>query len=124
MDENYLQLLDNVNPEEVNMFSHKVSHINEAFINEDQARDSQLSLVNHKFQKVDKQKMIFFIEEVPFENSTQSYQSSCIFNEILEFYSFLNLWAVSPNEQQEQAEKYYYHHDKAVDETDELYDRA
>lgn len=68
--------------------------------------------------------MIFIIEEVSFENSLQSYQSSCIFDEMLEFYSFLNVWAVHENEQFDQLEKYYYKHDKAVEHSDELYEKV
>lgn len=38
--------------------------------------------------------MIFYIEEESDERSIYSYQSSCIFDELLEFYAFLNVWAV------------------------------
>jgi hypothetical protein len=43
---------------------------------------------------------------------------------LLEFYSFLNVWAVNENEQIDTVEKYYYKHDKAVEYSDELYDRV
>jgi len=68
--------------------------------------------------------MIFILEEVKFEDRIYSYQSSCIFDELLEFYSFLNVWAVNENEQIDTVEKYYYKHDKAVEYSDELYDRV
>ena len=40
--------------------------------------------------KQGKQKMIFYIEEVSEENAISSYQSACMFDELLEFYALLN----------------------------------
>ena len=68
--------------------------------------------------------MIFFIEEVPPEQSLQSYQSSCIFDELLEFYAFLNVWAVAVNEMGDQVEQFYYKHDQAIEHSEELGDKV
>jgi len=106
-------------------FEHIVQHINDPFLSNENSKDSQLRLINHEFQKREKQMMIFTIEEVSYEQSIQSYQSSCIFDELLEFYAYLNVWAVEENEQKDdQVEKFYYKHDSAVELSDELYEKA
>jgi hypothetical protein len=66
--------------------------------------------------------MIFEIDEVPFEQAIQAYQSSYVFDELLEYYAYLNSWSVHLNEQHDQIEKYYYKHDLAIELTDDLYD--
>ena len=38
--------------------------------------------------------MVFYIEEVPYDRTVYTYKSGCIFDELLEFYAFLNVWAV------------------------------
>jgi hypothetical protein len=42
--------------------------------------------------------MIFFIEEQEDKDAIYSYQSSCIFDELLEFYAFMNVWAIDKDE--------------------------
>lgn len=43
--------------------------------------------------------MIFFIEEQEEKDAIYSYQSSCIFDELLEFYAFMNVWAIDNNDE-------------------------
>jgi len=38
--------------------------------------------------------MIFIIEEIEQEESVYSYQGSCVFDELLEYYSFINVFGV------------------------------
>jgi len=59
--------------------------------------------------------MIFIIEEVDRSESIYSYQGSCVFDELLEYYAFLNVWAVSSVGQEDKAEGYYYKHDAAAE---------
>lgn len=68
--------------------------------------------------------MIFQIEEVDQEQTLYTYKSGCIFDELLEFYAFLNVWGVSFIEGEETTEKYYLNHEKAIDLTDELFDKC
>jgi len=68
--------------------------------------------------------MLFRIEEVSEEEALYTYKSGCIFDELLEFYAFLNVWAVSVVEQDDSIEKYYLNHEKAIDLTDELFDKC
>lgn len=42
--------------------------------------------------------MVFVMEEVTMSEAIYSYHSNTIFDEILEFYTFLNSWAVKPLE--------------------------
>lgn len=39
--------------------------------------------------------MIFYIEEVETQDSIYSYQCACMFDELLEFYCFLNQFGVA-----------------------------
>ena len=105
------------------MFEHKPKHVDDAFRTGDQAKESQFRIINHHFQKTEKRRMIFYIEEVQFEEAIYSYQSSCIFDELLEFYAFLNVWAVSYVEAEEPVERYYYKPKRAIDLSDELFDK-
>ena len=59
--------------------------------------------------------MIFVLEEVRPEASVYSYQGSAVFDELLEYYAFLNVWAVSPVGQDDKAESWYFKHDAASD---------
>ena len=68
--------------------------------------------------------MLFRIEEVSEEEALYTYKSGCIFDELLEFYAFLNVWGVSVVELDDSIEKYYLNHEKAIDLTDELFDKC
>lgn len=92
------------------------------FLGQEEQKDSQIRLINHKFQKVNKQMMIFEIEEVDFGKAAQAYKSSQIFDEMLQYYAYLNNWSIHPNEQIDQVEKFYYKHDLAVEQADNLYE--
>lgn len=74
---------------------------------------SQRVIVSHDYQKKKKNNMLFQIEIVKQRESIYSYQSSSIFDELLEFYAFMNLWAVSPMNQEEKTEQFYLNHLKA-----------
>jgi hypothetical protein len=124
LEDKFLQIFDDVEEEELTQFEHKVNHVNEQFMNYEESKESHMRIINHKFQKIEKQKMMFQIEEVPFEQSIQAYQSSQIFDEMLEYYAFLNCWGVAPNEQHDQVEKFYIKHDLANEQTDDLYDKT
>lgn len=72
-----------------------------------------------------KHKMIFFIEEVDYEKSVYTYKSGCIFDELLEFYAFLNVWAVTEvKEVEDPSEKYFYNAERGIDLTDEIFDKC
>jgi len=43
---------------------------------------------------------------------------------LLEFYAFLNVWGVENNELDDQVEKFYYKHDKAVEHSEDLFERV
>lgn len=43
---------------------------------------------------------------------------------MLEFYAFLNVWGVENNELDDQVEKFYYKHDKAVEHSEDLFERV
>jgi hypothetical protein len=51
--------------------------------------------------------MVFVIEEVNEKVAIQSYQSSCIFDELLEYYCFMNQWGVCKVEHDETSEKFF-----------------
>ena len=68
--------------------------------------------------------MKFQIEEISFEESVYSYWSSCVFDELLEFYCFLNIWAVSLVEAEETIEKFYYKPKRAIELGDDLFDKV
>lgn len=111
VDGNYLQLQDSVQEASLSRFSYRPKHINDSFKNNYDKRDSQLKLINHSYQAKDRVKMVFYIEEVSKEDAINSYNSTGVFDELLEFYSFLNVWAVSAVEQEDTTEKYYYNPD-------------
>ena len=54
------------------------------------------TVVGDAYQKKARNKMIFVLEEVRPEASVYSYQGSAVFDELLEYYAFWNVWAVSP----------------------------
>jgi hypothetical protein len=72
--------------------------------------------------------MLFYIEEVDYEKSVYSYKSGCIFDELLEFYAFLNVWAVTEvsgsDDIEMPSENYFYNADKGIDLTDEMFDKC
>lgn len=69
--------------------------------------------------------MFFYIEEVEYEKSIYTYKSGCIFDELLEFYAFLNVWAVTEVEDEEDtSEKWFYNAEKGIDLTDEMFDKC
>lgn len=69
--------------------------------------------------------MVFYIEEVPYDRTVYTYKSGCIFDELLEFYAFLNVWAViKVTEVDEPSEKFKYDNERAIDLSDELFDKC
>ena len=69
--------------------------------------------------------MIFYIEEVGYEKSVYTYKSGQIFDELLEFYAFLNVWAVTEVQEVEEAsENFFYNPEKAIDLTDEMFEKC
>ena len=69
--------------------------------------------------------MIFYIEEVSLEGSSYAYKCGCIFDELLEFYAFLNVWAVVDVDGiDDPAEKYFYDDRKAIEMADELFEKS
>jgi hypothetical protein len=62
---------------------------------------------------------------VPYARTVYAYKSGCIFDELLEFYAFLNVWAVSTVvDLDEPTEKYHYDNERAMDLSDELFDKC
>ena len=59
--------------------------------------------------------MIFYIEEVSDQDAIYSYQCSCIFDELIEFYAFLTQCAVEKVPNEESTEKFFYKHATAVE---------
>lgn len=68
--------------------------------------------------------MMFYIEEVQEAEAIYGYKGNCIFDELLEFYAFLNIWAVSLVELDDTSELYFYDSDKAIDLSDALFERV
>ena len=72
--------------------------------------------------------MLFYIEELDYEKSVYTYKSGCIFDELLEFYAFLNVWAVTEVKDvkgvEESSEEFFYNADKGIDLTDEMFDKC
>jgi hypothetical protein len=69
--------------------------------------------------------MVFYIEEVSPDGSNYAYKCGQIFDELLEFYAFLNVWAVVPVDGiDDPAEKYFFDDKKAIEEADELFERS
>ena len=69
--------------------------------------------------------MVFFIEEVPPEGSSYAYKCGCIFDELLEFYAFLNVWAIVTVEGiDDPAEKYFYDDRRAIELADEMFEKC
>jgi hypothetical protein len=121
--EDYLQIVEETQSKEEKAFKNVVTHINDQFVDPEQQKDSQVRLINHKFQKIEKFRMMFEVEEVDLEKARQAYQSSYIFDEMLEYYAFLNCWAAAPIDMAtEAAEQHYYKHDLAVARADDLHD--
>lgn len=84
-------------------------------IKKENTQESRLNISNKMFQKQNKHKMIFYIEEVSDQDAIYSYQCSCIFDELLEFYAFMTQFAVEKVQNDDSTEKYYYKHAKAVE---------
>jgi len=72
--------------------------------------DSQLRIASGDFQKQEKNKMIFYIEEVETQDSIYSYQCACMFDELLEFYCFLNQYGVSKVDIDDHQERFTFNH--------------
>ena len=53
-----------------------------------------------------------------------AYWSSCVFDELLEFYCFLNIWAVSIVEMEDTVERFYYKPKRAIELSDDLFDKV
>lgn len=100
LQENYLQLYDDDA---------------ESACTHDDDSPNHFQIINHTFQKKMKNKMMFVIDKVEFEDSIYSYQSSDIFDELVELYCFLNVWAVALVNQEEKVEQYYIKHDRAIE---------
>ena len=64
--------------------------------------------------------MVFVIEEVNEQEAIKSYQSSCMFDELLEYYCFLNQWGVQPVEHEDMLEQFFLKPQKAVELKDLL----
>jgi hypothetical protein len=83
------------------------------------------TVVGEAYQKKARNKMIFVLEEVPAADSVYSYQGSAVFDELLEYYAFLNVWAVSPvGQDTDKAEAWYYKHDAAAELEEPLRTRS
>ena len=54
--------------------------------------------------------MIFYIEEVDTKESIYSYQTACMFDELLEFYCFLNQFGVVRDDNEDHSENFYFKH--------------
>ena len=67
---------------------------------------------------------MFYIEEVSEDEALYAYKSNCIYDELLEFYAFLNVWAVKDVGDREMIEEYYLDNDSVIDRSDELYERV
>ena len=129
LNDQFLQIYDNIDTQDVAQFENE--KFNHPFLHNEVQSETQLSVINHRFQDKNKHKMIFYIEEESDERSIYSYQSSCIFDELLEFYAFLNVWAVrarqdvdTPREQEycyspDDSEN-YYSEENAIEHSDEL----
>lgn len=83
-----------------------------------------MRIINHDYADQNKKKMTFIIEEESFAHSVYAYKSSRIFDEMLEYYAFLNTWAVTEVDGEDTTEVWYLNHDKAIEISDELFDRT
>mmetsp|Transcript_30174 Transcript_30174/g.46106 ORF Transcript_30174/g.46106 Transcript_30174/m.46106 type:complete len:580 (-) Transcript_30174:7543-9282(-) len=124
IEDNYLQLYEDVDSQDMVQFNNKMAHISDPFLGEEKSKGSQFRVINHEYQSKQKQRMLFYIEEVKPEDSIYSYQANCIFDELLEFFSFINIWGVKPIGMEETTEKYYYDNDLGIDTSDFLYERC
>ena len=130
LNDQFLQIYDEIDTQDVAQFEN-VS-FNHPFLNNEANSESHLSVINHRFQDKNKEKMIFYIEEESDERSIYSYQSSCIFDELLEFYAFMNVWAIrAQNDDDVLSEREkacyspddpenYYSEENAIEYSDEL----
>ena len=57
---------------------------------------TQTRILNYKYSNVNKSNMVFVIEFSSQEEATYTYKSESFFDAILEFYAFINAWAVEP----------------------------
>lgn len=124
LEHKYLQLYEDVEDAEKTQFNQKISHIDDVFLDLDKQKDTQLKIINHTFSGQLKQKMLFFLEEIPEGEAKYAYQGNCIYDELLEFYAFLNVWAVKEVEFDDTSERYYFDHDSAIDSSDDLFDKV
>ena len=99
-------------------------HIDHLFVDMDSMASTQLKVINHTYCADMKQKMMFYIEEIQEEEALYAYKGNCVFDELLEFYAFLNVWAVSEVELDDTSELYFYDSDKAIDLSDELFEKV
>jgi len=83
-----------------------------------------VKLIGGEFQKKKKTLMLFCIEEISKKEAIQSYNGSWVFDELLEFYTFLNVWAVNLVAKEEKSEKFYYKNDQAMEHQDKLKDKC
>lgn len=125
MEQRYLQLYEDLEAQDLAQFEHWVNHVNDPFLGRNDSASSQLRIINHSYQNKAKQKMFFYIEEVPQPRTVYAYKAGCIFDELLEFYAFLNVWAVSPvSGLDEPTERFFYDNEKAIDLRDEIFDKC
>lgn len=120
----YLQLFENLERPEQLQFKQSVRHIDHLFVDMDSMASTQLKVINHTYCADVKEKMMFYIEEIQEEEALYAYKGNCVFDELLEFYAFLNVWAVSEVELDDTSELYFYDSDKAIDLSDGLFERV
>ena len=124
LEKKYLQLYENLEAPEQNQFRLQRRHIDNLYVDTDSMAKSQLKIINHTYCAEMKQKMFFFLEEIPEEEAIYAYKGNCVFDELLEFYAYLNCWAVKEVEMDDTSELYFYDSDTAIDSSDELFERV
>lgn len=95
----YLQICKELEDEEHQAFEHKAqSHFHK--YQSDQGK-SKVPGVCGIFSRDDVSKMVFTIEELPYEKALIAYQASSFFTSFVAFFDFLNSWAVIKTDEEE-----------------------
>lgn len=104
-------------------FDFKPHHIDSALLTEEQQKTSQLRAINYRFTASHKAKKYFTIESVSEADARYAYRAVCLYEELLEFYAYLNTWSIKASDNEDAVERFGYDHELALEQEDDLVER-
>ena len=95
----YIQICREIEDEDLLLFEHRVQSHFHRYQSDNSV--SKVPGVCGIFSKDDVSKMVFTIEELPYEKALIAYQASSFFTSFVAFFDFLNSWAVIKIDEEE-----------------------